>query len=783
MGACGEKVSGSDTPADAKERNPVEIYVSPDGSDSADGSERSPYRTLEGARDAIRELRRQGVDLSAGVTVKVAGGLYPQADTLCFTKEDSGTAEAPIHYQAMPGAVPSLCAGIRLSASDFGPVDDASVRDAFIDQEAARKILVADLSRFGIRSLGELSRTGFSRAQELRKSPPSEFFVDGQPQTLARWPNEGESVRMGEILDPGPIAFDVSMLNRFAFNSKDNQALSDLLGEQIGAKALNEALAKIPSAKGKTYPEYFPYAASTAARGASDIHERGGAFRFDYERPLKWRQSNDIWIAGVFGFSWEYSYNKVAKIDDAQRTITLRYGEMSGLNKNWFKDFHHYENVLEEIDRPGEYYLDRKNHKLYFLPPDGLFDGGRLPDLLISVLDKPVLTTDGASHVIFSGFELSGGRADAVRISRGQGVVLEDCLIHSFAGSGVTLERTVDSGLRYCEIRQVGSAGVILGGGDWPTLTPGNNFVSNCLLHDFAYREKAWKPAVMLNSKSVGNTVIGNRIYDAPHSGIIIKGNDHLIQGNEIYGLCRDILDAGAIYMNGQRDPMDRGVRILENYIHDIRPEQAHGIVGIYLDCMTFDVEVRNNVVSRVSRAITMKGHYLDVEDNLIVDAREAAWGALCDSLWPKEWKALFDQYPIASSPHGKKYPELAHFWKDIETYGRACGPLNLFAGNTLFDPYNSLTTASGADGRANDYGKGGDGVVVIPTLDDNEVIHTNPGFVDWEKGNFYFTGKDAAMRERLAFLNRIFDERGHFLPSRNAGVREFSKRAIRNEP
>ena len=64
-----------------------ELYVSPDGTGSGDGTLNDPFSTISEARDAIRLMDKTGKD---GVTVYLREGVYTQEDTLVFTEEDSG---------------------------------------------------------------------------------------------------------------------------------------------------------------------------------------------------------------------------------------------------------------------------------------------------------------------------------------------------------------------------------------------------------------------------------------------------------------------------------------------------------------------------------------------------------------------------------------------------------------------------------------------------------------------------------------------------------------------
>jgi hypothetical protein len=57
-----------------------ELYVSPDGDDSNDGSEAAPFQTIQRARDVLREMDFS--DLSDDVVVNLAPGIYEQRETL-----------------------------------------------------------------------------------------------------------------------------------------------------------------------------------------------------------------------------------------------------------------------------------------------------------------------------------------------------------------------------------------------------------------------------------------------------------------------------------------------------------------------------------------------------------------------------------------------------------------------------------------------------------------------------------------------------------------------------
>jgi len=155
---------------------------------AGDGSEAKPFRSLAQARHAIRALKKanDGKLPKGGVRVAVRGGVYPVRDTFELTAEDSGTAEAPVVYQARAGETPVFDGGVRIPA--WRPISDAALREK-LDPAIRARVVEADLKALGVKDLGD--------ATDLRLRP--ELYCDGVPQTLARWPNEG-FVKTGDVV-------------------------------------------------------------------------------------------------------------------------------------------------------------------------------------------------------------------------------------------------------------------------------------------------------------------------------------------------------------------------------------------------------------------------------------------------------------------------------------------------------------------------------------------------------------------------------------------------------
>ncbi|MFD6444117.1 right-handed parallel beta-helix repeat-containing protein [Promicromonospora sp. NPDC060204] len=81
-----------------------QLYVSPSGDDRGKGTAKDPFRTVEAARDHIREkgLNRDGRQ-RCDITVNLAAGEYPVTETIAFTEQDSGGGGHQVVYRSSDG--------------------------------------------------------------------------------------------------------------------------------------------------------------------------------------------------------------------------------------------------------------------------------------------------------------------------------------------------------------------------------------------------------------------------------------------------------------------------------------------------------------------------------------------------------------------------------------------------------------------------------------------------------------------------------------------------------
>jgi hypothetical protein len=382
----------------------------------------------------------------------------------------------------------------------------------------------------------------------------------------------------------------------------------------------------------------------------------------DTDRLVRWAGAGDPWAFGYWFHLWSFSEIPIAKVDPAKREITLAKKHHYGLKTG---KLFYVTNLLEELDRPGEWYLDRKSGDLFFWPPEG--PPGTRP--VVSVLKSPLVRLRDASHVVFRGLVFTEARGDAVAIQDGADCRIEDCTVRNTGGTGIV----VNGGRRHkiirCEVTQTGAAAISMSGGDRKTLKKCGHEVLDCDLHHYARTKRTYQPAVGL--QGVGCRVAHCHIHHAPHVGILFKGNEHVMEYNDVHDVCQETDDAGAFYTG--RDWTLRGNVIQFNHFHSIG-DTKHDSLGthqVYLDDCASGIAVRSNFFEGGYRTILVGGGRDNIiEGNLFIGGNMAVWfdargaeGRNHDIVPGGAWHMLsrLRAVPYDKPPWSTRYPSLAN--------------------------------------------------------------------------------------------------------------------------
>ncbi len=611
-----------------------EFYISPSGNDTWSGTSPSPnttgtdgpFRTLAGARDALRTLKAKG-NLPGGATVNVRGGRYTIEDTFLLTAADSGTGSRPMIWRAYREEKVLLSGGRRIAG--FGPVADPAVR-ARLGAAAATRVLVTDLRAQGITEYSEIGQRG---------GPPMELFLNGRRMTVARYPNEGW-LRIADVPQSGDTMYNKGLEREKRFGG-------------------------VPA--GRHY----------------------GRITYEGGEPSRWGVSDDIFVHGYWTFDWSDSYQRIQSIDTSKREITLRAPHhWYGYTKN---QRFYFLNVLEELDSPGEWYLDRSGGLLYVWPP------AEINEADVSMLAKPLIAIDSCSWTRIEGFTFVYGRREGVRIRGGHDNTVSGCVFTNLGGNAAAIEGGFHHGIVSCNMYALGLGGILMSGGERKTLTPGGHYAEDNHIHDYSTWLRSGQYAVVM--EGVGQRIAHNLIHDSPFEGVAIRGNDHIIEYNEFHHLMKETGDAGAIHTG--RDWTWQGNVIRYNYFHDLKGPGLHGVMAVYLDDWASGFKVTGNLFYRAGRATMIGGGrdnivenniYVECSPSLHVDARGLGWASYYFDGTTKELFTEMDVMKYDRPPYSTRYPGLLHMEDStpaVPRYNRIAR--NISYGGRWMDVYDYL--------------------------------------------------------------------------------------------
>lgn len=626
----------------AAQNNPVVFFVSPEGKAGNPGTKERPFASAQQARDAIRKIKSRAVGQSAIVYFRE--GVYFFKESLELTEADSGTPGYPVRFAAYEGEKATFHGGALLRPSDFKAVSDKKILSRLLP-EVCGKVLEINLIKAGISDFGAMRHHGFGYIAE---PAPMELFIGGRRQMLARYPNEGK-VGIGKIYDSGSVPRH---------------------GDSSGC---------------------------------------GAEFGYEYERPTRWMLADDVWLNGKFSFGYNDDNLRVERIDTVRKSLKLErphlYGVRSGIyvdTSKWIeragassRGYYAY-NLLEEIERPGEWYLDRASGILYLYPTEGFAN----TEAAVSILEKPFIGIADAAHISIENIRFTTSRGMGIYLENAHHIGIKGCSFDNLGTVAVSTGQPLQhNSQRYaldgspvldewrseqfhhisiegCRISRTGAGGIILTGGDRRTLKPSKNEIANCDISFVDEINNTYSPAVKIFG--AGAAVRNCHIRDMKHMAIWFSGNDHLIGNNLFERLCTDADDMGALSIG--RDPSSRGTKIVYNHFRDIVPFDRFSQVGaVFLDDGTGGMEIAHNFFERVGSQgdegifgciAIHAGHDNHIHHNVFLDCETA----IGNQYWlPERWKTfiqspllqerLLKTVDIASPLYLQRYPEMKDYF------------------------------------------------------------------------------------------------------------------------
>ncbi|MDY3929922.1 MAG: stalk domain-containing protein [Clostridia bacterium] len=591
-------------------------------------------------------------------------------------------------------------APLKVSAADGenvrfigGKSIDASKFTKVIDGEILSRLPVSvrgkvysvNLDELGEYNLGYMKQYGTYYGNGTQIP---DIYVNGRKMNCARWPNENYT-KVGTVLNMGSV------------DTKAGQKPANMVGATI---------------------------------------------KYSDDRIARWANAEDGWLFGYWTYNWDSSSLKIKNIDIENKTITTEDSSTFGVSEG---QRYYAFNMIEELDSPGEWYIDRNTHILYYYPNCDLEN----TDMIISQIDR-MFDINSCKNITFKGLSIESSKEFNVFIGENaENIVFRGCSIKggiipvyiNGKNNGIINCDVYDAGFDCCQIY-----GGIADNNDFELC---NNFVINCDIHDFGQRILS---GCGIRMGGQGAIAQHNRIHDGPAWGIGCGGFLQKIQYNEIYDVVLESSDSGAIYCG--RDSRHRGMDISYNYIHDVYG--TYGVndaffIGVYLDDYEAGIKVTNNVFKNVSTPVY--GHHSAqciVENNLSINKTASTNG----SIWwtSGDWYQNIDlpsttqgtfwsrhaSIDWTKEPYSSLFPEAKNMTKD-----NALDPFGNSIKNNVFVNHSELNIASN--------------VYLKSTVENNYFYESDPGFVDANNDNYSLREDSVVFKDLPEFENPDMSQMG----------------------
>ena len=381
------------------------------------------------------------------------------------------------------------------------------------------------------------------------------------------------------------------------------------------------------------------YMAGPVMEKDAEGKEHRSATRF-YYRPgdlHAWPSLQDAVF--VVYHSWETALLRPKGIDEEQRIVEFTGPTTWGFGR-WRGDQRYFvEHLFEALDQPGEWFLNKTEGKLYYMPVAG--EDMATAEVVAPVAKQLVLLEGNPAegqfveHLTFRGLRFhyteytiepqghSDGQAAfsvpaAFQATGARHCLIDRCEVGHVGTYGVWFRAGCqDNRLAHCEVFDLGAGGVRIGEGGSPASEDEaalRNVVDNCFLHDGG---RIFRGAVgVWMGRTSHNTLSHCEVCDFRYSGLSIgwswgyaesSANHNVIEYNHVHHVGHGQLsDMGAIYTLG----VSPGTVIRHNLFHDVMSNpRVSGGWGIYFDEGSTHILAENNVVYNTLTG-TLHQHY-----------------------------------------------------------------------------------------------------------------------------------------------------------------------------
>jgi parallel beta-helix repeat protein len=530
------------------------FYVAPSsggGADSHPGTISEPFLTMERAKQAVRDINK---NMTGDAIVYLRGGTYELEESLVFQAHDSGQNGYSVIYMAYPGEHPVITGGERISG--WIPAENG----------------VYKASTNGLRF--------------------RQLYVNGQPQTRARTPNEGSFNRLHywdesdrTIVVPRSEIPNLSEINGVEMVIHKEWTQNNLRLTSYYLKDAEAHLIPLEPDRTKAFSSH------EALRKKSQSYYFENAYEFlDAEGEWYLRvASNEVFYKPRAG---EDMSTIVAVAPKLVQLIRLQ-GTSDAPVKNIY--FH---GIMFE-------------YSTWLEPSEEGFATGQADN-------------------IFKGIERNYQIPGAIHVQNAENIRFEGNILRNLGSTAVALWSGVrDSAFVGNSFENISASGISIGMDlekrpTDPSQVCRDNLIQNNFINKVG---RDYHSSVgIFAGYTEGLVIENNELVDMPYTGISVGWGwtveetplkNNLIKRNRIHNVMSLLSDGAGIYTLSKQP----GTRIIENYIFNIVRSPWAGdfpISGIYLDEGSSQINLTDNLLENVLVGIDLhQAEYNTVINNM----------------------------------------------------------------------------------------------------------------------------------------------------------------------
>ncbi len=542
------------------------FYVAKDGNDAWSGNlatakgDRSdgPLATLEAARQRIRELKKKGPLPAGGVEVVVGGGTHYLPAAFHLDHDDSGTAEAPIVYRAMPGDRAVLSGGRRIGG--WKKTDDSLWTTEITEVKSGDWYFNQLFVNGQARPRARLPQTGFFRVDKQIPDAPSPG--GGKEPVKYNTPCHLFGYAPGD-LDPRWTNIQDTEVIVYHFWTDTHLTVKAIDGDAGVVSFV------YPSCK-QFVDDAFTITETTL--GARYVVEN--VFEA-LDEPGEWYLNR---TTGVLTY-WPKPGEDMTRAEATAPRLTALVQMTGQPDKGRWVEHVAFRDLVF-------------SHCHYEIPP------GYVNNRQASASVAAAVTLTGARHCSFENCELSNLGGYAVE-------VLGGCRDNAFVGNALhDLDAggfRVTSGIANDDLNALQPLKFMN-----PLWRTADNVITDNEIRHYGKRFASAVGALLMHTE--GNTVAHNHIHHGYYSGVSVGwqwgywrsiSRDNRVEFNHIHDIGQGLLsDMGGVYTLG----VAPGTTVRNNLIHDVDANH-YGGWGLYLDEGSTHILAENNVICRTKFA------------------------------------------------------------------------------------------------------------------------------------------------------------------------------------